>query len=59
VTDLKRETTMMLSEGDVCDIMTEALCRYGPLDALKVVVVNREDDASFTIHMAPKPEESA
>lgn len=54
--DLKRETRMTLCEGDVCDILTEALCRYGPLDELRVEAVARDaSSGDFHLTLMPPP----
>jgi hypothetical protein len=53
--DLTREVTLTLDEGDVCDMLTQELCRYGPMDTLRVAYVNKDDDGSFSLVLEPKP----
>src|SRR5690349_13699980 len=57
--DLKQTTVLKVEADDLRKIVSDALCRYGPLDALYVDHVTQLDDGNFEIVLEPKLEEAA
>jgi hypothetical protein len=53
------ETTIILDKNDAASIFTEALCRYGPLDNLRVEFIKPNVDEDFVLTLTPKPKEEA
>jgi hypothetical protein len=54
MTDIKQTTIVSIGDADMCRIISEAICRFGPFDDLIATEVTRPA-GEFRIKLDPKP----